>query len=254
MHVYPLPDVTFGPLDDVCVNAAPFDLTQGTPGGGYYVGPGILISPQFNPAIAGVGTHTIYYYYTDGNGCVNFATSDIVVMPLPYVISAPGNDTICEGETVSLTLELAGTAPWTLTWMEGSTVHTDVIPFSPVTIDLTPTQTTVYTLMEISDATGCVNDFTDMSLEIVVNVLPLPYYVVMNDPNGHYCVNTGGIAVGLSGSEIGVTYYLDKDGVYTGLSFAGPGSAFWFYPNVTLDGTYTVRAVSDLAPTFCAGP
>ncbi len=251
MHVYPLPDVTFGPLDDVCVNAAPFDLTQGTPGGGYYVGPGILISPQFNPAIAGVGTHTIYYYYTDGNGCVNFATSDIVVMPLPYVISAPGNDTICEGETVSLTLELAGTAPWTLTWMEGSTVHTDVIPFSPVTIDLTPTQTTVYTLMEISDATGCVNDFTDMSLEIVVNVLPLPYYVVMNDPNGHYCVNTGGIAVGLSGSEIGVTYYLDKDGVYTGLSFAGPGSAFWFYPNVTLDGTYTVRAVSDLAPTFC---
>jgi hypothetical protein len=37
----------------------------------------------FDPSIAGVGTHTITYTYTDINGCTNSTTQNIVVNLTP---------------------------------------------------------------------------------------------------------------------------------------------------------------------------
>ncbi|MEO6489504.1 MAG: hypothetical protein ABIO04_06160, partial [Ferruginibacter sp.] len=65
---------------------------------------------------------------------------------------------------------------------------------------------------------------------------------------GSYCGNSGsGVPVGLSGSinglpEFFVTYRLLRNGVYTGTSIVGTGSALNF-PNQTLAGTYTVDAI-----------
>ncbi|OFX42888.1 MAG: hypothetical protein A2046_08455 [Bacteroidetes bacterium GWA2_30_7] len=42
----------------------------GTPSGGTFVGTGVT-GNSFNPSIAGVGSHTVVYIYTDGNGCSN---------------------------------------------------------------------------------------------------------------------------------------------------------------------------------------
>lgn len=75
-----LPSVTFGALDTVCVNGSVVVLTQGSPAGGIYSGTGVsLVADEFDPATAGVGTFTLTYDYTDGNGCAASATSDIVV-------------------------------------------------------------------------------------------------------------------------------------------------------------------------------
>lgn len=46
----------------------PPDTLIGTPPGGTFSGPGITDS-IFDPALAGVGTHVIYYSFTDTNGC-----------------------------------------------------------------------------------------------------------------------------------------------------------------------------------------
>lgn len=73
-----LPAVSFGALGTTCINYAPTTLSQGTPAGGTYSGAGVS-GTSFDPSVAGVGTHTITYSYTDGNGCSNTATSDIVV-------------------------------------------------------------------------------------------------------------------------------------------------------------------------------
>ncbi len=72
------PTVTMTPLTTVCVynNASP--LTGGTPAGGTYSGTGVT-GGNFDPATAGIGTHTITYTYTDGNGCEGMATQDITV-------------------------------------------------------------------------------------------------------------------------------------------------------------------------------
>lgn len=72
------PTVTQDPFTQVCVYDQLFALTGGTPAGGTYTGPGV-VAGAFDPATAGVGTHTIVYTYTDGTGCSNTAQQALVV-------------------------------------------------------------------------------------------------------------------------------------------------------------------------------
>ncbi len=76
--VNPLPTVALSTLSPVCVNDGIFALSQGSPVGGVYSGPGVG-SGNFSPALAGIGTHVITYTYTDSAGCANSATQNIAV-------------------------------------------------------------------------------------------------------------------------------------------------------------------------------
>jgi hypothetical protein len=78
--VNPLPQVSVSTLGTHCVNDGSFTLTQGSPTGGSYAGPGVS-GTTFTPATAGTGTHTITYTYTDANGCTASATATVVVNP-----------------------------------------------------------------------------------------------------------------------------------------------------------------------------
>ena len=71
------PTVTLAAFADVCIDAAPFTLTGGTPAGGTYSGTGVTAG-VFNPA---VGTQTITYTYTDANTCTNAASKAQTVLP-----------------------------------------------------------------------------------------------------------------------------------------------------------------------------
>lgn len=79
-----LTPVSLTAFDSVCSDSPAFMLTGGEPVGGVYTGVGV-IGGEFNPATAGVGTHTITYAYTNANGCESFATEDIVVNETPSV-------------------------------------------------------------------------------------------------------------------------------------------------------------------------
>src|SRR5688572_3651083 len=76
------PVVTINPLGAVSIHAAPITLNGGQPVGGTYSGQGV-INGQFDPALAGLGTHTITYQYSDINGCSNQATGTISVGNIP---------------------------------------------------------------------------------------------------------------------------------------------------------------------------
>jgi uncharacterized protein (TIGR02145 family) len=89
LTVYPLPVVTMGPLAAVCTNIPPFLLTQGSPLGGIYSGPGVTGGNTFNPATAGPGNHNIVYSYTDGNTCSNSDTTVITVYAVTLAVLAP---------------------------------------------------------------------------------------------------------------------------------------------------------------------
>lgn len=84
-----LPIVVLVNLSSVCINTPTFTLTGGNPIGGTYSGVGVTGGDQFNPAAAGVGTHTITYTYTNANGCANYDTKDITVNPIPTVSLSP---------------------------------------------------------------------------------------------------------------------------------------------------------------------
>ena len=73
--INPLPEVSFTGLDAVyCEDAAAVTLTANH-AGGTFSGAGITDNgngtASFNPATAGVGSHSISYSFTDGNTCVN---------------------------------------------------------------------------------------------------------------------------------------------------------------------------------------
>ncbi len=77
--VNPLPIVTYTEANDTLCSHASITLSQGTPSGGSYSGTGVS-GNVFNATVAGAGTHSIIYTYTDGNNCSNSDTSDIVVV------------------------------------------------------------------------------------------------------------------------------------------------------------------------------
>ncbi|MCB0480887.1 MAG: SBBP repeat-containing protein, partial [Flavobacteriales bacterium] len=104
--VHALPVVSLSNLSSVCVNASSITLTGGSPAGGTYSGTGVT-GTSFNPATAGVGTHTITYSYTDGNSCSNSASKTITVNAQPTVTLA-SLTAVCAG---SPSFALSGGSP-----------------------------------------------------------------------------------------------------------------------------------------------
>jgi PKD repeat protein len=93
---------------------------------------------------------------------------------------------------------------------------------------------------------GCVSTRTK-SFEILP--APIKQRVTPVDPNdGLYCQGSTGVVIGLEGSQAGVRYYLQKDGVDVDpavqfIDGALPGNIARTFPNpVTTPGVYTVRA------------
>jgi uncharacterized protein (TIGR02145 family) len=82
------PIVTFTSCFDTIttVNAKPIKLKGGIPLGGTYSGPGVnSLTGVFNPALAGVGTKTITYSYTNAVNCSALAHTHIINYPLSIV-------------------------------------------------------------------------------------------------------------------------------------------------------------------------
>ncbi len=66
-------------IDTQCVSISFVDLTNVcSPSGGTWTGPGVT-GMSFDPASAGVGTHTLMYSVTNVDGCVSSATGTIYV-------------------------------------------------------------------------------------------------------------------------------------------------------------------------------
>jgi uncharacterized protein (TIGR02145 family) len=89
--VNPVPAVTYTLCHDNLTTLAsqPIRLTGGVPIGGSYTGAGVLAG-MFNPAIAGIGNHTITYSYSNYLTCTRTATQNITVINAPAFFC--GND------------------------------------------------------------------------------------------------------------------------------------------------------------------
>ncbi|MFA7272306.1 MAG: LamG-like jellyroll fold domain-containing protein [Crocinitomicaceae bacterium] len=109
VNVHPIPTVYFGDLDTVfCKTEGLQTITNKIPAvGGTYSGPGIFGS-TFTPNMTSVGTHTLYFNYTDGFGCHN---SDSVVVTIGDVPPAP---VITQSAGFVLCTPACGTFTWAL--------------------------------------------------------------------------------------------------------------------------------------------
>ncbi len=174
--------------------------------------------------------------------CTNNMTGGvaITILPLPTQYNVTGGGGFCTGGTgvnVGLSNSDIGT---NYQLYQGIT---------PVGVPVAGTggalnfglQTTpgTYTVVGTSTSTTCVNN---MSGSVVVSINPLPGLFNVTG-GGAYCAGGTGVAVGLSGSAIGIDYQLMVGGTFVGSALPGTGGSLDFGLQ-TSTGTYTVVAIN----------
>lgn len=223
--VNPLPIVVLPYLGQICIDASPFSLTQGTPIGGIYSGIGIT-GGLFYPSVAGIGIRNITYTYTDINGCINSASNSIEVNALPVVNFSGLATAYCrDASPVTLTGTPSG---GTFSGM-GITGN----QFSPSSVAAGQYNIT-YTYTDLNNCTNSI------SKSVTVNPLP-----VLSIPNlaPAYCM--GAAPVTLIGLPTGGTF--SGNGVTNGIfnpNQAGVGVSNVIYEYSDVNGCYKMGSMA----------
>ena len=201
------PTADFTGLDaEYCESESASALT-GTPTGGTFSGPGISGS-NFNPSVAGAGSHTIIYSVSE-NGCVGTKSQNVVVHASP-VVEAGAVSTICDNAS---NLTITGFSPSGGTWTGNGVTSSGV--FSPTTAG-DGTHVLTYTV----SANGCSGSDTK-----VMTVNKAPTTSAGGDQG--ICANANSITL---------------NGTPNGGTWSGPGvsQSGTFTPSANLTGTNTL--------------
>jgi len=227
--VNPLPAVDLPTIDETCATADAIRLPIGTPLDGSYSGIAVA-DTMFDPVVAGEGTFTIRYSYTDEHGCTNMDSNTVLVLSPPK--SMLSDTTICEGDTASL---YAGTTDREYSWSSGSTeAQLDVLTAGQFIVTITAAE------CELVD-----------TAEVTVNPTP-----VINRPEDvKICVGEQTI-ISPTSTPSSSTYHFDfgmlststdtMSGVVGTYTYADSGS-YHVTISTSVDGCYAEETFTDLA-------
>ncbi|MEQ9298137.1 MAG: Calx-beta domain-containing protein, partial [Cyclobacteriaceae bacterium] len=232
--------VTFTAPADLCIDAGvQAGLGGSTPNGGVFSGPGVTddgngMTYSFDPAAAGVGTHTITYDFTDTNGCSNSASDDIEVFDLPVVtFTAPAD--LCRDAGVQA--GLGGGTPTGGVYSGAGVTDDDngmTYSFDPASAGV-GTHTITYTF---TDANSCTNTATD---DIAVDQVVVPDA----GPDQNICGSTTNLAAVFSTGSSGSWSITSGAGGSLGSSTSSTSSfSGAFGVNYTLEWTEVNGACS----------
>lgn len=213
-----------------------YQLLNGATIVGAAAGTGSLIDFGF---FTGAGTYTVVGTNTT-TGCVGPMSGSInlVVNPLPtaQTVTVTGGGAYCaggSGQTIGLTTSQSGVS-YQLYLGGAPVTGTGAIVSgtgSAVNFGLR-TIAGSYTVVGTTTATGCTNNMTGSA---VISINPTPVVYTMTGGGG-YCSGSTGTPIGLSGSDLGVTYQLFNSSTAVGAPISGIGSAISFGA-ITATGT-----------------
>jgi gliding motility-associated-like protein len=169
------PKTQFLTIPGICFEATPRQITQATqlgpiPGTFLYTGTAVNATGVFDPATAGVGTHTIKYLYTSNAGCKDSSSKSITVWPSPNAAFSISNPT-CEKRGITFTdssvANYSNITTWQWDFGDGTTQNrTNRNPFAKTYAAWNP-----YTVkLKVVTDSGCRS--ADQILSI--NVHPIP--------------------------------------------------------------------------------
>jgi gliding motility-associated-like protein len=169
-----------------------FNITNFGPVANYISGSPIPVSPATSTSYTLSGT------VTDANGCSVAGSGSFLVIvnptPTASISSSPG--TLCSGGSSTLTFTLTGTAPFNVSYSDGTTNFDLTGISSGHTVSISPTATTTYTVTSFSDATSCVG-VGGSSATVTVN--PSPTSAILSDNSAICAGGTGNILVTITG-------------------------------------------------------
>ena len=180
---------------------------------------------------ATVGTTIYNVLYKNASGCDGPALGiTITINTAPIVTSATGSGNVCTGSQLALSSATAS-GTWTSSNTSIATVNSSTGIVTGVSAGMAVISYTV-------SGNSCGGTYT-------VNVSKTPNSSYTVTGSGSYCKTSGstGLAIGLSGSESGMSYQLLYNGVTLGSPLSGTGAALSF-GNQTGAGRYTVQAVN----------
>ncbi len=167
---YPRPDVRLDSLAPFCGTGGTAQALNGQPGGGVYAGPGVR-GNRFDPAVAGVGRHTLTYTITSVNGCRAVQSTTATVAPGPQ-LTGPNAYTLFRGSQIGIQVE-ASEPVLRYGWSPPDFLSRADVP-NPVA---SPLVTTPYQLTALSVA-GC-----PVSFSVLVEVVEPVYIPSAFSPN-----------------------------------------------------------------------
>ncbi|MGD1020796.1 MAG: immunoglobulin domain-containing protein, partial [Verrucomicrobiia bacterium] len=175
-------------------------------------------------------------------GCTgNGSSLSVAVNAAPGILSGPSPQAACDGGSANFTVSASG-AGLSYQWQENGSNISD-----GGTIGGSGTSTLTLTGVGTGDSGAsfdcvvsgtCSPPATSGAATLTVNAAPAAFNVT---GGGSYCAASGGVTVGLDGSESTADYLLELNDTPTGTLVAGTGSALAF-SNQTAVGTYTVIA------------
>lgn len=100
---------------------------------------------------------TVTYTFTDAvTGCSNNISRTTNILPLPLAVIS-GAPTICNGNTANLSIDFTGTGPYNFTYNDGIASIPITGVADPYVLTVSPSVTTTYTLVSVTQANGCSN-------------------------------------------------------------------------------------------------
>lgn len=175
------PKVQFNNIPNICLDAAPYQITQASeigavPGSGVYSGPGVTPGGLFNPALTGPGTFTIKYTFTSTTGgCVDTLSKTITVYQ-PPVADFTFSATTCETKPVTFTdasaTPVGVLTTWTWDFGDGTplVIRNNNTPFTHVFSNWGNYNVT----LRVTTSNGCVS--VAKVLQVVVKPQPKPNF------------------------------------------------------------------------------
>lgn len=222
------PLVQFNNMPNTCYLVPPFQITQaseigGVPGSGVFSGPGVSPTGIFNPATAGIGTHTILYTYTSSvGGCVDTMSNTITVLDTAHAVFSYVSP-ICEGVPASFTDMSTAPASVTLAntvwdFGDGTPVENHP-PGSTFTHVFALPGTYTVTMYNVSNV-GC--NSTTYAQAVTVDANHIVTLNAGSNDNQNVCINTPitDIVYTLSGGATAATV----TGLPTGVNYTQSGN------------------------------
>ncbi len=255
--VNPLPTATISGTTTVCggssvplqvdlTGTAPWDIVY-TDGTNTYPVNGITTSPyvfNVNPA-----TPTTYSLISvsDASCTGTVSGSASVTMYTLPTATISGNPDICLGDSTQITVNLTGTAPWNITYTDGTNNYVDTaITGSPHTITVNPNTTTTYTLTGVSDA-NCIG--TNISGSATVTVYPIPTADFILTPINCFGDNTNINYTGTASSAANYDWNFGGGNASPGQGYQGPQQVN-FDNSGTFNISLTVTENGCVSPTY----
>ncbi len=179
--------------------------------------------------------------------CTNTMTGNAVVTIIsrPTSTIGPASQSVCNGSAASITASLSGTAPWTLTYSDGSASSTvNNIAASPYTFNLSPLSTKTYTITSLSDA-SCTSIAADRTGSAPVTVNKRPTAAISGTTT---ICNGSSATLSLAVSGAGTITGTLSDGT----AFSGTAPAITINVNPSTTTIYTVATLSNNTCTAIA--